>query len=347
MSIEKPLLKTLVDKEPNKRVPVWLMRQAGRYLPEYREVRQNFKNFLEFCFTPEAAALVTIQPLKRFDLDAAIIFSDILTIPHALGVKVDFKQGEGPHLEKVDTEERINQLELVKLKDLEKVFTALKIVRKELDTNYPDKTLIGFAGSPWTIACYMVQGVSDQKFNKVVNFAKEAPEVFQKLIDKIVETTIFYLKEQIKSGAEVIKLFDSWAGVLPENEYRRWVIEPNRKIIQKVKEEFKEIKVIGFPRNSGKLYSEYAVNTGVDCISISDDVSLAWAKDNIKDKVIQGNFNNLLLATSKKDIKQEVEKIMRVTYDHPHIFNLNHGVVPETPIENIHELIENIRNFRL
>ncbi|AIF81930.1 uroporphyrinogen decarboxylase [endosymbiont of Acanthamoeba sp. UWC8] len=348
MIVEKPLLKILNDKQPTSRIPVWLMRQAGRYLPEYREIRKNFKNFLEFCFTPEAAAEVTIQPLRRFDLDAAIIFSDILTIPHALGVEVNFKQGEGPHLEIIKTEERINRLEMVNIKDLEKVFTTIKLVKKELDSNYPGKTLIGFAGSPWTIACYMVQGVSDQKFGKVKVFAEENPSVFQKLIDKIVEATVYYLKEQIKSGVDVIKLFDSWAGVLSGDEYQRWVIEPNKKVIKKVREEFEQIKIIGFPRNSGEqLYKEYASQTGVDCLSISDDISLQWAKDNIKDKVIQGNFNNLLLATSKKDIKQEVEKILRITHGHPYIFNLNHGVVPETPIENVQELIENIRNFRI
>ncbi len=346
MKVKKPLLETLNNRTSEK-IPIWLMRQAGRYLPEYQEVRKSFKNFLEFCFTPEAAALVTIQPLKRFDLDAAIIFSDILVIPHALGIKVDFKEGEGPYLEIIDSEKRVNELKIKKINDLEKVFQVIKLVKKEMESSYPNKALIGFAGSPWTIACYIVQGKSDQKFDKVRKFALENPTLFQNLINKITQATIFYLKEQVKHGIEVIKLFDSWAGVLEAEEYRKWVIEPNKNIIKKIKEEFPSIKIIGFPRNSGRLYAEFAKNTGIDCLSISDDVVIGDIIKNIAGVAIQGNFNNLLLATSKKDIRQKVENILKITHGYPHIFNLNHGVLPETPVENVQELIENVRNFKI
>lgn len=332
----KPLLNVLNKKTSNK-LPIWLMRQAGRYLPEYMKVRKNFSDFIEFCLTPEAACEVTLQPLKRFDLDAAIIFSDILIVPHAMGVKVTFEKGHGPKLENY---KKISELKEVDERVFETIGKSLNLVSNELGK---DKTLIGFCGSPWTIAAYVIQGGGSRDFDKARKFAIENEQEFVELINKIVEATCIYLDYQIKNGAEVIKLFDSWAGVLPLEELRKWVIDPNSKIANYLRENHPEIKIIGFPRKVGVNSIEFIKKVDVDCIAVDQFTPIDWAVKNLNQKVIQGNLDNYLLLGEKERVKKEVQNILKTTKSSNFVFNLGHGIMPESKIENIETLIKTIR----
>lgn len=315
--------------------PFWFMRQAGRYLPEYMEVRNKAGSFLNLCMNSNAAAEVTLQPIRRFGMDAAIIFADILLIPLALGVELKFVENEGPKLGSY-------QLETLNFDNskLLPVYEALKIVSSKLPK---ETSLIGFAGSPWTVATYMVEQGSSRDFKKTKLLALQNPKHFAALIDKIVNASILYLKQQILAGAEVIQLFDSWAGELQEDEFEKWVIEPTAQICSALKAEFPHIKIIGFPRKCGALVLGYAKNAGVDAISLDSSMPLAWAKNNIN-LPLQGNLDPQILLCDNQTLKRHATNILQTMKGHAFIFNLGHGITPQTPPQSIEFLSDLIKN---
>ncbi|MDX2082470.1 MAG: uroporphyrinogen decarboxylase [Rickettsiales bacterium] len=339
------LIDTLIKKENFSQPPIWIMRQAGRYLPEYLEIRRDVKNFLDLCYNPELACEVTLQPIRRFDFDAAIIFSDILVIPDALGVKVDFVKNEGPKLKKISNISDLKKLKVNNIKShLKPVFEAIELTKSKLSN---EKALIGFSGAPWTLACYMIEGGSSKNFDSVRQKAINYEEFFLQLIEILTESIIQYLSQQIKAGANVVKLFDSWAGILPPQQLKKWVIEPTKKIVTEIKKLHPNIPIICFPRGIGVNYKEFAA--AVDCHGLALDQNLEknWAKKNLQEnlgKVIQGNLDNFLLAFgSKKEIEEEVLNILETFNDKPFIFNLGHGILPQTPIENVELLMNLVR----
>lgn len=321
--------------------PIWVMRQAGRYLPEYRKIRADVKNFLELCYTPKLASEVTLQPIRRFDFDAAIIFSDILVIPDALGVKVEFVKNEGPKLGSFD----IKNLKTENIANhLSPVFEALELTRSNLDKN---KDLIGFSGSPWTLACYMIEGGGSKNFEATRRAAIEDESFFAELIEILTQSIIQYLSLKIKAGVDVVKLFDSWAGVLPPEQLRKWVIAPAKKIVTELKRLHPEVPVICFPRGIGMSYEEFAREVNPQGLALDQTVNRSWAKKNLQEnlgQVIQGNLDNFLLAYgSKQEIEKEVLGILEDFGDHPFIFNLGHGIFKDTPIENVQFLVDLVR----
>lgn len=321
------------------RPPFWFMRQAGRYLPEYREVREKAGSFLELCYNPELACEVTLQPIARFDMDAAILFSDILVIPQALGVEVRFEQGEGPKLNAISTEVQIDALATnATLERLENILSTVKLVRRELADN---KALIGFAGAPWTIACYMIEGQGSRDFSKARILAEAQPDVFAKLIAVIEKATIDYLSAQIEAGADAVQLFDSWAGLAPEETFRKFVIEPTMRIVQALRRKHPKVPVIGFPKGSGAMASDYAARTGVDCIGIDYATPAAWAARELQMKTaVQGNLDPLVLAYNLPAALAQAKQIRKTLSTKPFIFNLGHGIVPQTPPEHVQALSE-------
>ncbi len=317
------------------------MRQAGRFLPEYRELRSRHKNFLEFCYTPEAAAEATIQPIRRFGMDAAIIFSDILVIPHALGMDVYFEEGRGPVLVPVRNAKDRKTLGKLDAKKLEPVYEAIRLTKKALPQ---ETTLIGFAGAPWTLSCYMVEGGSSQEFAEVKSLMRGEPELFSDITSLLVDSVITHATNQIKAGAEVIQLFDSWAGILNEEEYDKWSVQPAKAIVSGIKKQFPHTPVIGFPRQSGSKFKHYAKETGVDAISIDNSVPLEWVRDNLQAGiVVQGCLNPQSLAGSRQAMLDEAAQIMEMLGDKPFVFNLGHGILPTTPVENMQALCDFLR----
>lgn len=336
--MSKPLLDVL-NKKHSPKTPIWLMRQAGRYLPEYMKIRANFADFIEFCLSPEAAAKVTLQPLERFDLDAAIIFSDILIVPHALGIDVKFEKGHGPVLSEY---RGIGQISEINEEVFRSIGKSIKLTREKLGN---DKTMIGFCGAPWTVASYMIEGKGSRDFDKVRRFAITRESDFAQLIDKLVEASIRYLQIQIENGAEVVKIFDSWAGVLPPREQEKWVFQPISKIVESIKKSHPEIKIIGFPRKIGAGYKNFAEKVNVDCIALDQYTPMAWAKENLPGKILQGNLDNYLLLGDKETVRKEVLSILEITNSKDLIFNLGHGIMPDSKIENIETLIETVREY--
>ncbi len=327
--------------------PIWIMRQAGRYLPEYREIRSGVSNFLDLCYNSQLASEVTLQPIRRFDFDAAIIFSDILVIPHALGVDVKFVKNEGPVLQKTSSLDDLKKMQVDNVeKHLQPIFSTLELTKKQLAA---DKTLIGFSGSPWTLACYMVEGGGSKNFDLVKRAALENEEFFSKLIEILTVSVARYLIAQINHGADVVKLFDSWAGVLCEKDFQKWVIEPTKKIIAQVKKVHPNVPVIAFPRGCGTLYENFAAQVDCDVLAIDQNLSKKFVVDilqNKHNKIIQGNMDNQLLAFgSKAAIKKEVEEILEKFGKKPFIFNLGHGILPETPIENVELVVRTVRGL--
>jgi uroporphyrinogen decarboxylase len=322
-----------------------MMRQAGRYLPEYREVRAKAGGFLDLCFTPDFAVEVTLQPIRRFHFDAAIIFSDILVIPHALGREVRFEVGEGPRLDPLDTPDKIATLTAeADFSKLEPVFEALRRVRAELD---PKIALIGFCGAPWTVATYMVagQGTPDQAPARML--AYRHPEAFQEIIDALVENSIHYLVGQLKAGADVLQIFDTWAGVLPPREFQRWSIEPTRRIVQGVRAQVPDAKIIGFPRGAGAQLPGYVDATGVDAVSIDWAAEPALIRERVQSKVaVQGNLDPLVLIAGGAALDRAIDDVLENYARGRLIFNLGHGITPETPIAHVEQMILRVRDYK-
>jgi len=342
------IIDALKNKKKSQRKPVWFMRQAGRYLPEYREIRKNFNNFIEFCQTPAAAAEVTLQPLRRFDLDAAIIFSDILIVPHALGCQVHFKPDHGPILDKINNEKALQRLHKPDVNVFLKTAEAIRITKNLMRKHHPNQALIGFAGAPWTVAAYMVEGGGSKNFREVIDFANQQPKLFYELIDTITSATIEYLSIQIEGGADIIKIFDSWASLVPQNLFFDFCIKPIAKIVETIKLIYPSVGIIGFPKGANDRIGEYIQMTNVDAIAVDQHIDIARAVGitNKFDVVIQGNFDNQILASgSEEQIASAAEKILQATENSPHIFNLGHGILPETPIKNVEKLISVIRAY--
>lgn len=339
----KPMLRTLAGL-PSPRPPLWMMRQAGRYLPEYRETRAKAGSFLDLCYNPELAAEVTLQPIRRFDFDAAILFADILLIPHALGQVLTFRENEGPMLDAIR-----GTAELVRLHPqtihmrLAPVYEALARIKAELP---PDCTLIGFAGAPWTVATYMLEGKGSTDHASAKTWAFGNPQGLDALINILVEATVSYLDRQIRAGAEVVQVFDTWAGVLPEQEFRRFCIEPVRRIVAGVKKDHPTVPVIAFPRGAGALYEGYAAATGADAIGLDYTVPLSWAHDHLWSKTpVQGNLDPRLLVVGGSALAEGVHRLLRSFPGRNHIFNLGHGIVPETPVRHVEELVRLVRGM--
>ncbi|TAN46562.1 MAG: uroporphyrinogen decarboxylase [Rhodospirillales bacterium] len=328
--------------ERTRPVPFWLMRQAGRYLPEYREIRAKSKGFLDFCFTPGLTVEATLQPLRRYHMDAAILFSDILVVPHALGQKVGFLEGEGPKLEALQSGADIARLSIEQFHErLEPSYETLR----QLVFAIPETTaLIGFAGAPWTVATYMIEGGSSREFLKAKSWAYKSPGDLQRLIDLLTEVTGEYLLMQIAAGAEVIQLFDSWAGVLPEEEFRRWSVNPMRKIVEKLRSRCPGVPIIGFPKGAGALYEMYVKETGVDAVSLDSSVPLSWAARTLQPHAaLQGNLDNVLLLAGGEAMERETRRIIQMLGDGAFVFNLGHGILQNTPPEHVARLAEIIR----
>jgi uroporphyrinogen decarboxylase len=329
----KPLLRALAG-EPLSHPPWWMMRQAGRYLPEYREVRVKARDFVDLCLTPALAAELTLQPIRRFGMDGAILFSDILMLPYALGQRLAFHEGEGPVLDPIHDHRGIAGLDLAGvIPKLEPVQETVRRVSSELDAG---TALIGFAGAPWTVATYMVEGGGSRDFRRIKTWAYRDPAGFDALIELLTEATIVYMAGQIEAGADLMQLFDSWAGVLPEPAFERWVIEPTKRIVAALRQRFTECPVIGFPRGAGILYRRYFRETGVNGIGIDTAVPVGYVAENLQRLgMVQGNLDPVLLIAGGAALETAVKELRRGLGQGPYVFNLGHGVLPETPPENV------------
>jgi uroporphyrinogen decarboxylase len=343
LSPANPLLEVLSGRRQAV-PPIWMMRQAGRYLPEYREVRAKAGGFLDLCFTPELAAEVTMQPIRRFNFDAAIIFSDILVIPYALGRDVRFEVGEGPRLDPLDTPDKVGTLATHgDFTRLEPVYEALRRVRRELD---PKIALIGFCGAPWTVATYMVagQGTPDQAPARMM--AYRHPEAFARIIDTVVENSIQYLLGQLKAGADVLQIFDTWAGVLPPREFQRWSVEPTKRIVEGVRKQVPDAKIIGFPRGAGALLPGYVEATGVDAVSIDWTSEPSLIRNQVQSRIaVQGNLDPLVLIAGGDALDRAIDDVLANFAAGRLIFNLGHGIQPETPIAHVEQMVKRVRAY--
>lgn len=317
--------------------PFWFMRQAGRYLPEYRKLREQAGGFLDLCYTPEQAAEVTLQPIRRFGMDAAIIFSDILVIPHAMGCDVGFVQGEGPKLTPLTHTQEIEGLTLEIENFLSPVYEALRITRRALPK---ETTLIGFAGSPWTLACYMLEGQGGGEFEKARHVLYSNSAMMGLLIEKLTDAVSTHLLAQIEAGADAVQIFDSWAGLIPAGRQDAMLFAPARKIVHCVKKKFPHIPVIGFPRGQVASLTRYVEETGVDGVSVDSFTPLAEViKTFPKNKVLQGNLDPILLATHKETTLSEAENILQTMSGRRFIFNLGHGILQQTPVAHMEALV--------
>ncbi|MFN4059071.1 MAG: uroporphyrinogen decarboxylase [Roseinatronobacter sp.] len=326
--------------------PIWMMRQAGRYLPEYRATRAQAGDFLSLCYNPELAAEVTLQPIRRYGFDAAILFADILLVPQALGAELWFTTGEGPRLSTITDMSGVVTLKPTDAihDTLSPIYETVRILSRELPS---ETTLIGFAGAPWTVATYMVAGRGTPDQAPAHKMRVEAPEVFDALIDRITDATIEYLSMQIMAGAEVVKIFDSWAGSLKGDAFARYAVEPARKITQAIKARHPGIPVIAFPREGGQGYVGFHAATGADCVALDNSVTPEWAAEHVqKDGCVQGNLASSHMVTGGADLVRETERVVRAFRKGPHIFNLGHGITPDAAPENVALMIETVRNFK-
>lgn len=343
----KTLLELLNKSQKNTSIPIWLMRQAGRYLPEYQELRKQNSNFLNFCYEPNFACEATLQPIKRFKfLDAAIIFSDILVIPDSMGINLKFEENQGPILDPVRNLEQFNKiLENKNLKKLDKVYQAIKNTKEKLPN---EVALIGFAGAPWTIASYIVEGKLSKDFFKIKSTYYNDKPFINNLIECLIEQISNHLINQAKAGAEILQLFDSWAGVLIEEDYEQLVIKPNQKIIENVRKAIPNIPIICFPRMSGLQYEKFCDQVDCNAISVDQYMPLSWIKNHSNGKIIQGNLDPLVLLSESQDfIKSRIDKVLENIDSKRFIFNLGHGVVPKTPVKNVEFLVNYIKEFKV
>jgi uroporphyrinogen decarboxylase len=336
----KSLLETLKGNRQD-RPPIWIMRQAGRYLPEYRELRASVGSFLELCYTPALAAEVTLQPLRRFDLDAAILFSDILVIPSALGRVVTFESGEGPQLDPLTPEAAMALTMGDVVGKLSPVLEALDRVKSAL---VPGKTMIGFCGAPWTVATYMIAGRGSPDQAAARLFALQHPAAFAHLMDVLVAASASYLVAQLRGGADVVQIFESWAANLDEAAFRTAVIDPNRRLVEAVRREIPDAVITGFPRGAGPMLAEYARTTGVSALGLDTTVPLAWADGALPRTLpVQGNLDPLRLVAGGSALESRARDIIATLATRPHVFNLGHGIVPETPIAHVERLVEIVK----
>ncbi len=336
---EKPILAVLGGARVDP-PPVWFMRQAGRYLPEYRELRAERGGFLDLVYDADAAAEVTLQPLKRYGFDAAILFSDILIVPHALGQNLQFLAGEGPDLSPRLADHALETLQTAP-QHLEAIYRTVAKVKAGLP---PQATLIGFAGSPWTVATYMVHGSGSKEQAAARLMAYGEPKRFAALIDAISVMTVDYLSGQIDAGAEAVQLFDSWAGSLSPDQFTRWCVEPTRAIVDALRARHPHIPIIGFPKGAGGKLADYAIETGVDAIGLDESVDPVWADQVLPDGLpVQGNLDPMALLAGGEVLTGAIRRIRSALADRPHIFNLGHGISKETPLSHVEAALREIR----
>ncbi len=343
----KPLV-TVLNRQRTEKVPFWFMRQAGRYLPEYCEIREKGNGFSEMIRNPETAAEITMQPVRRFGMDGAIIFSDILVVPEAMGLEVRFEEGTGPKLKALESTADAERLipEQVTEK-LPYVYEAVSLVRDKLQQEgYEARALIGFSGAPWTLACYMIEGGSSRDYLKTRLWAYRDPDSFENLI-RILETAIvLHLEEQVRAGCEVIQLFDSWAGILDASQFQKWVLTPSRRIVQKLKERCPGIPAIGFPKGAGQMYLKYAQETGLSAVSLDSGVSPQWAaKFLLPEIAVQGNLDPVCLLAGGDALELEAERVLGNLSSGDFIFNLGHGIHKDTPIAHVARLCDIIKGW--
>ena len=340
-SESKPLLHVLAG-ETNTIPPIWLMRQAGRYLPEYRAIRDRAGSFLKLCLDPKLAAEVTLQPIRRFGFDAAILFSDILLVPHALGQHVSFEGGDGPQLDALDEPKALNRLRVeIDEAVLAPVYETIAAVTKELP---PDVAFLGFCGAPWTVATYMIAGCGTTDQLPARLFAYRHPETFTRLIDVLVAASSRHLIRQFEAGVDAVQIFDTWAGVLPAAEFQKWCIEPTARIVRAVRKAVPSAKIIGFPRGAGTELERYLASVAVDVVGLDWTVELGFARDLIQtQRPVQGNLDPLALLVGGDGLDRATDAILGALASRPFIFNLGHGVLPETPIAHVERLIARVR----
>ncbi|HEX8578242.1 MAG TPA: uroporphyrinogen decarboxylase [Allosphingosinicella sp.] len=336
---EKLLLSVLKGKKAEK-TPIWLMRQAGRYLPEYRALRADKGGFLAMAMDPEAAAEITLQPIRRFAFDGAILFSDILIVPWALGQDLRFEAGEGPRLSPPLVDAPF-AAQTPAPERLEPVYGAVEKISALLP---PETTFLGFAGSPWTVATYMVAGRGSKDQSETRRMAYRDPAAFAEIIDAVTAMTVEYLSRQIEAGVEAVQLFDSWAGTLSPAQFERWVVAPNAAIVRGLKARHPETPIIGFPKGAGGKLPAYARETGVDAVGIDETVDPDWAHANLPEGMpVQGNLDPLALIAGGEALESAARRILHSFADRPHVFNLGHGILPDTPIEHVEQLIALVR----
>jgi uroporphyrinogen decarboxylase len=339
--VNKPLL-TVLDGRLQNPPPIWLMRQAGRYLPEYRAIREKAGGFLDLVFNPEFAAEVTLQPVRRFGFDAAILFSDILVVPHALGQRVSFSVGEGPLLDPISdrtTFERLNSE--LDHETLAPVYKTIRIVKEQLE---PSVALLGFCGAPWTVASYMIagRGTPDQAPARL--FAYRDAAAFAVLMDVLVEASASYLIRQLQAGVDAVQIFDTWAGVLPPEQFERWCIEPTRRIVDLVRAEVPNARIIGFPRGAGAMLARYVEDVPLNAVGLDWMIDKNFARERIQARIpVQGNLDPLVLVAGGVALDRAIDSIMEVFAQRPFIFNLGHGIVPETPIAHVEHMLKRVR----
>lgn len=337
----KPFLNVFTGAEPAAKPPIWMMRQAGRYLPEYREIRSTAKSFLDFCYTPDLAIEATLQPIRRFGFDAAIIFSDILVIPDAMGQPVRFAEGEGPRLEALESAAAIEALSPLDERKMEPVYAALRGVRKAL----PQQTaLIGFCGAPWTLATYMIGGKGTPDQAPARNFAYAQREAFSQLIDKLVQACVRHLALQVEAGAEAVQIFDSWAGPLPEAEFIEWCEKPVARIISAFRALYPNVPVIAFPRAVSGGFLPFVKSAAPQAISLDTAARLREVRELLPAGIVtQGNLDPLVLIAGGSALDRAIDGILDATRGTRHVFNLGHGILPHTPIAHVERLIEKVR----
>lgn len=337
-----PLLRSLRGENLSER-PIWLMRQAGRYLPEYRALRAEKGSFLALVYDSDAAAEITLQPIRRFGFDGAILFSDILIVPYAMGQDLRFLEGEGPSLSPRLVDTSLESLQAVPER-LTPIYETVAKVKAGLGEG---KTLLGFAGSPWTVATYMVAGRGSRDQHETRQLAYGDPEAFQAIIEAVTAVTIDYLAGQIMAGAEAVQLFDSWAGSLAPQQFERWVIAPNAAIVSALKPRFPEVPVIGFPKGAGEKLPAYAAETRVDGVGLDETIDPYWAAGALPESLpVQGNLDPLLLLAGGSGLEKQVLRILDCFAGRPHIFNLGHGIGQHTPIEHVEQLLAIVRGWK-
>ena len=339
-SLEKPLLSVFGGK-PAGRPPIWLMRQAGRYLPEYRQLRTEKGGFLDLVYDSDAAAEITLQPLKRFSqIDAAILFSDILIVPFALGQNLTFVAGEGPRLTPILANSEIDGLTSIPVR-FDPIYETVAKVKAALD---PSKALIGFAGSPWTVATYMVAGQGSRDQAEARRMAYTDPVKFEAIIRRIEELTLDYTLGQIQAGADALQLFDSWAGSLAPAQFEQWVIAPTARLVEAIRRKYPAVPVIGFPKGAGGKLRAYAAETGVTALGLDETVDPVWAIEQLPESLpLQGNLDPLALVAGGEPLRIAVERILDAFAGRPHIFNLGHGILQDTPVAHVEQLIDLVK----